>query len=449
MQKKAIIVICTRPESSRVPEKCFRKIGGKTAIDHILERVIPSRLPVILAVPTGRAKEYKARITLANHRNVYFYEGNPESPLHRMADAIQFWAQNHSTPDYVIRITHDDIIIDSKTMTDLLQRATEAGAGYGVSPRIIQGAGVEVMSTENVLHAAKTWAEPVEHISYYVRGPNVPNPVEVSIDPRSSIRRPGYRLTLDYPEDIAVLETVFRNLGQSPSVDSICEYVDLNTYVLNHNRLPEFTVYTCARNAERFIHQTILNVLQLPHDIEYVIVDDASTDGTLNEIMRFTAVNRDPRLKVIVNEENLGLSSSCNRVLDRARGRYIIRVDADDLLYSHALDVMRRAMDSENVAVCYSGYHEMNEQGKVSSDIIAGEVNHHAGCALMDTRLLRQIKFTEGLKHWDGLDLYNRIKNKFQIVYEKSPLWLYRQVGTSLSHQDTPERRAAKKEIAQ
>lgn len=63
-------------------------------------------------------------------------------------------------------------------------------------------------------------------------------------------------------------------------------------------------------------------------DIEVVAVDDASTDGSL-ELLR---AHRDPRLRVIALERNLGPAGAANRGLDEARGDYIVRLDADDIM---------------------------------------------------------------------------------------------------------------------
>ena len=47
----AVIIICTRPESKRLPGKVFKKIAGVPAIEHILNRLIGLDCPVVLAIP--------------------------------------------------------------------------------------------------------------------------------------------------------------------------------------------------------------------------------------------------------------------------------------------------------------------------------------------------------------------------------------------------------------
>ena len=62
-------------------------------------------------------------------------------------------------------------------------------------------------------------------------------------------------------------------------------------------------------------------------DLELVVVDDGSIDGTGDCSRRFD----DPRLRVVRNDEPLGLAGALNVGLDEARGRYVARIDADDV----------------------------------------------------------------------------------------------------------------------
>ncbi len=97
-------------------------------------------------------------------------------------------------------------------------------------------------------------------------------------------------------------------------------------------------------------------------DFEFVIVDDASTDGTaalLHEVS-----SRDNRLKVLQNGRNLGLTRSLNLGLAEARGEYIARIDADDLCRPDRLEVQLGALKNDpSLLILGSGYRIINEQG--------------------------------------------------------------------------------------
>ena len=77
-------------------------------------------------------------------------------------------------------------------------------------------------------------------------------------------------------------------------------------------------------------------------DFELVIVDDCSRDRTVEIARRYT---RDPRVRLHLNEKNLGDYLNRNRAAALAVGRYLKYVDADDLIYPHGLEVMVWAME--------------------------------------------------------------------------------------------------------
>ena len=280
-KSNAAVIICTRKESTRLPGKALLTIAGLPAIEHILRR-LPQDLDVILAVPFGQFEDFHRFVNC--HPRASVFPGNPDSPLHRMRDAVLALPE---PPKFIIRITHDDILIDAQELSNLLYQAEAFGAGYAVSDGILEGAGVEIFRTENLIEAAERNQEPVEHISYFVTGPGMPFPSFHRFQARSSVLRP-YRLTMDYPEDFVVLETVLRRLGPLASNDEICAYLDSNKHILKFNRLPEVSIYTCARNAERFVGECISSVMNSGLlDMEYIIVEDGSTDNTLGRILPF------------------------------------------------------------------------------------------------------------------------------------------------------------------
>lgn len=91
---------------------------------------------------------------------------------------------------------------------------------------------------------------------------------------------------------------------------------------------PLITVLMAVYNGERFVRQSVESILdQTFTDFEFLIVDDASTDATASILDSL----RDPRIRLIRNPENLGLTASLNRGLSLSRGTLIARQDADDL----------------------------------------------------------------------------------------------------------------------
>ena len=88
------------------------------------------------------------------------------------------------------------------------------------------------------------------------------------------------------------------------------------------------TVLMSVHNDLRFLPEAVDSVLgQTFDDFEFLVVDDGSTDGSGDYLVSV----RDPRVRVLRNAANLGLTRSLNRGLDGAAGRFIARMDADDV----------------------------------------------------------------------------------------------------------------------
>ncbi|MFX5494461.1 glycosyltransferase family 2 protein, partial [Acinetobacter baumannii] len=78
---------------------------------------------------------------------------------------------------------------------------------------------------------------------------------------------------------------------------------------------------------EEYICTTLRSILeQTVQDFEIVVVDDCSRDRSVEVVRSFN----DPRIRLIVNEKNLGGAGSYNRAVEAARGTWLVNLDADD-----------------------------------------------------------------------------------------------------------------------
>ena len=83
-------------------------------------------------------------------------------------------------------------------------------------------------------------------------------------------------------------------------------------------------------NAERYLNQAVESILcQTFADFELIAIDDCSTDGSLAMLKSF--VERDARVRLLENAQNLGITPTLNRGIQAARGELIARMDADDI----------------------------------------------------------------------------------------------------------------------
>lgn len=107
---------------------------------------------------------------------------------------------------------------------------------------------------------------------------------------------------------------------------------------------PLVSVLMTSYNRENYIAQSIESVLKSSYNnFELIIVDDHSQDRTVEIAQSFAA--KDMRVKVHVNEHNLGDYLNRNKAASYAKGKYLKYLDSDDIIYSHGLTVMVSSME--------------------------------------------------------------------------------------------------------
>ena len=93
---------------------------------------------------------------------------------------------------------------------------------------------------------------------------------------------------------------------------------------------PKISVIMSVYNGQKYLGESIESVLnQTLADFEFILIDDGSSDGTL-EILK-TKQAGDQRITLLQNEKKIGLAASLNRGIGIAKGKYIARMDADDI----------------------------------------------------------------------------------------------------------------------
>ena len=102
------------------------------------------------------------------------------------------------------------------------------------------------------------------------------------------------------------------------------------------NNAPKISLIMSVYNGEDYLSETIESVInQTFSEWEFIIINDCSTDNTANILNEYSL--KDNRIKVHTNETNLRLPSSLNKALSLAEGKYIARMDADDICMPNRL----------------------------------------------------------------------------------------------------------------
>ena len=116
-----------------------------------------------------------------------------------------------------------------------------------------------------------------------------------------------------------------------------------------------------VHNGERYLREAVDSVLaQSFSEFEFIIVDDGSTDTTQAVLKGYS----DPRLRVIRNDSNLGLTRSLNRGLEEARAGLIARMDSDDICHPDRLALQLQFMEKHpEIGLLGTAYTNIGRDG--------------------------------------------------------------------------------------
>lgn len=130
-----------------------------------------------------------------------------------------------------------------------------------------------------------------------------------------------------------------------------------------NNETPLVSVIMPAYNAADFIEEAIASVrAQTIEEWELFVIDDGSRDQSYELALSFGQI--DPRIKVLRNKENMGVSKTRNRGIAMASGKYIAFLDSDDVWYPEKLQRQLEVLHSTNAAITYCAYEIIGPSGE-------------------------------------------------------------------------------------
>ncbi|MCE9955874.1 glycosyltransferase family 2 protein [Aeromonas rivipollensis] len=197
-----------------------------------------------------------------------------------------------------------------------------------------------------------------------------------------------------------------------------------------------------AYNASTTIKESINSVIRQTHDnFELLIVDDCSSDDTIAIISGFAAT--DSRIKLIVNNVNLGVAKSRNKAIDCATGEYIAFLDSDDLWCENKLKFQLNEMKRHHAEISCSSYYVFSDKKenvigvrKVKKKIGYKDLlkSNSVGCltVIYNVKKLGKLKF-KSVGHEDYLAWLDITKLGSFFLGVKEPLSYYRVSQKSLS----------------
>jgi glycosyltransferase involved in cell wall biosynthesis len=108
---------------------------------------------------------------------------------------------------------------------------------------------------------------------------------------------------------------------------------------------PTVTVLMSVYNSLPYLREAVDSILAQTYDaFEFLIVDDASTDGSRAVLHEYA--RKDPRIRILENDVNQGLGFCLNRGLEAAGTPWVARMDADDVAFPERLALQMQYLDA-------------------------------------------------------------------------------------------------------
>ena len=212
----------------------------------------------------------------------------------------------------------------------------------------------------------------------------------------------------------------------------------------NRGFKPKISVLMSVYNGEKYLETAIQSILkQTFQDFEFIIIDDASTDSTPDILIKLS----DPRVKILRNHKNLGLTKSLNIGTREAQGEYIARMDADDISLPHRFESQIRYLDMHtDYALVGSLAYQIDETGqyqfipKLQTDdhlirkhLIQSNNFVHGSVMIRRNVLLSMGGYDERFKYANDYNLWLRIIERHKVANLPEPLYCWRSYSTQIS----------------
>ena len=235
---KVICMIQARMGSSRLPGKVLAKIKGKPILEHIVDFLRHSKYTNKIVIATTDHKEDDSIEDLAKKMEIPCYRGSFDDPLGRFYNCAKIFK-----PDIIVRITGDNPLIDPEIVDKVIQICIENKSEYAsnmINQTYPLGYLVEAITFSLLENLHKNKKDPLnrEHIVWDIRE-NPQNYKISEIFAPKHMRRPEWRLSVDYIEDLELIKKIFDKLlkpSKYISYQSVFDLLENNPEILKINK---------------------------------------------------------------------------------------------------------------------------------------------------------------------------------------------------------------------
>jgi spore coat polysaccharide biosynthesis protein SpsF len=219
------VVVSARMASARCPGKALVPLAGRPLLEVLLERMQAARDVDGVALATSVNAENDPLAALAEGMGLPAFRGSEDDVLRRYRDCAHALGARH-----VVRVTADNPLTDLETLEALVALHSARGSDYTYVPgeALLMGILSEVIST-SALERAWERGQPrhrSELMTLYIK--EHPEEFEVATaELPPGLLRPQYRLTVDEPEDVTLMQAVFDRLSRPGHVVTTREAIAL------------------------------------------------------------------------------------------------------------------------------------------------------------------------------------------------------------------------------
>lgn len=243
---RSAVFVSVRDKATRLPGKIYLDLGGRPAIERLIERVGQAKEPDLVVVCTSTHPDDAKLLATARACGVEGFAGSEDDKLDRYVDAAERYEV-----DFAAVVDGDDLFCEPTYIDRIIRERRERGGDYIVVDGLPLGATAFGIAMTAVQRVCEMKAESDTEVwgGYFTR----PGMFDVRrLEPDPADRRPDLRMTLDYPEDYDFFKTVYLALAPRspvPSLREIIRFCDEHPEVAALNRGAQMRYETNLKRA--------------------------------------------------------------------------------------------------------------------------------------------------------------------------------------------------------
>lgn len=204
---KTAIFLSVRNKATRLPNKHFLKIKGRTTIEHLIDRLKLARLQDMIVLCTSTNTDDNNLVEIAKRNNIYYFRGSEDDKLDRYLEAA-----NKFKIDFMVVVDGDDLFCDPIYIDKIIETFKKTNADFIYCDGLPFGAasnGIKISALQNV---CETKSEKDTEVwgNYFLKNKDFK---KIALKAAPELNYPEFRMSLDYKEDFDFFARVFEELG--------------------------------------------------------------------------------------------------------------------------------------------------------------------------------------------------------------------------------------------